>query len=89
MRCRLGECVDCNITSAVASRAVSRCHRSRCPGVVHRSRGKRGVILVACIALRRAWNMRGWLAKRCRTIVTGRTPPGGRSVVSIGGGCPA
>lgn len=88
MRCRLGQRVDRDVATVMASRAVGDCYRPRRAGVTHRGRPECVVVVMAGGTLRGGRNMGGRLAQGSHSIVTGRTLADRAGIMSIGGGGP-
>lgn len=72
----LGLGIGGNVGTIMAARAVAGCRWSGCQGMTHNRRGKRRVILVTSVTLRRCGYMVGRLAKRIGTVMAGRAAPG-------------
>lgn len=68
--------IDGNVGAVMAARTVAGCCRARRAAVAHRRRGKRGVILVAGVALRRSGDMDGRFAQGIGAVMTGRAAAG-------------
>lgn len=88
VRGRFGKCVDRDITTVVARRAVTGGKRPRRSSVTHNGRPEGIVVVMAGRTLGSGWNMGGRLAQRCRAIMTSGTLADCVGIVGINGGSP-
>lgn len=79
MGCRLGLCIEDNISAAVAGRAITGGNRTGRAAMVHHPGRKRHEAGVTGITLSSCWNVAARLTQRIGTIVTtGAATRGGR-----------
>lgn len=73
VRSRLGQGINCDISTTVTGRTVANRHRSCRCRMAHQGRAERSSVLVTGIALSRRRNMRRRLGLRSRSVVACRT----------------